>query len=309
MPGLFYNTIHRITQLKWSKIEALCHFTRGVARELKIKLPKRFYNYERNAMCKSILHYLDKENNCFNFNGILLPDISDDKEKLYILRIVFEDVLLIPVYYNDNYSKDFVKSIDKVMAEGPYGYTDSSFDVRVKPGDVVIDAGAWIGDFSAYAVYKGATCFAFEPTESTYEWLCKTRDINKDKGKIIPVKYGLGDTDEEIKINISSINSGANSLIRNMEDDPDHELIKVTTLDSFVKKNNIQKVDFIKADIEGYERNMLLGAQETLRNFAPKLVICTYHLPDDPEVLESIIKTANPQYKVVQLRNKLFASI
>jgi hypothetical protein len=69
----------------------------------------------------------------------------------------------------------------------------------------------------------------------------------------------------------------------------------------------LSQVDFIKSDIEGYERNLLLGAKNTLKKFAPKLAICTYHLPDDPQVLESIIKDANPDYKVVHLRHKLFA--
>ena len=68
-------------------------------------------------------------------------------------------------------------------------------------------------------------------------------------------------------------------------------------------------VDFIKADIEGYERYMLEGAQETLRRFAPKLALCTYHFPDDPEVLAALITKANPAYRIVQRRAKLYASV
>jgi hypothetical protein len=71
----------------------------------------------------------------------------------------------------------------------------------------------------------------------------------------------------------------------------------------------LERVDFIKADIEGAEREMLKGAAHVLKTFAPKLAICTYHLPDDPEVLEQIIKEANPNYKIVHLRHKLFATV
>ena len=40
-----------------------------------------------------------------------------------------------------------------------------------------------------------------------------------------------------------------------------NEYIQVTTLDKWVKENNVPRVDFIKADIEGAERLMLEGAQ------------------------------------------------
>jgi hypothetical protein len=80
-------------------------------------------------------------------------------------------------------------------------------------------------------------------------------------------------------------------------------------LDSFVEERGLARIDFIKADIEGAERDMLKGATRVLRDFAPKLAICTYHLADDPVVLEAIIKSANPGYKVVHLRHKLFASV
>ena len=87
------------------------------------------------------------------------------------------------------------------------------------------------------------------------------------------------------------------------------DVVETITLDDFVKKNNLERVDFIKADIEGFERNMLGGAQETLKNFAPKLALCTYHLPDDPEVMTKLIMQANPNYKIVYGKKKLYASI
>lgn len=85
--------------------------------------------------------------------------------------------------------------------------------------------------------------------------------------------------------------------------------MEITTVDAFVSTHNLPRVDFIKADIEGYERHMLEGAQETLKRFAPKLALCTYHLPDDPEVLASLIKQANPAYHIVQKRKKLYAAV
>ena len=86
-------------------------------------------------------------------------------------------------------------------------------------------------------------------------------------------------------------------------------MLSVTTIDAFVKENGILNIDFIKADIEGAERDMLYGARETLKYHAPKLAICTYHRADDPEILEKIIRDANPNYTIVQKRYKLYACV
>jgi FkbM family methyltransferase len=197
------------------------------------------------------------------------------------------------------------------MGEGPYGYVDGSFDVTVKKGDTVIDAGAWIGDFSAYAVSKGAVCYAFEPTEESFGILCDTAKLNNtdfvENGQIYAVKKGLGSSEYETNIIHNKDNSGANSVT--VKSGLNTEEISITTLDKFVEENKLERVDFIKADIEGSERDMLRGAVNILKNFAPKLAICTYHLSDDPFVLENIIREANPNYTVVHLRHKLFATV
>jgi FkbM family methyltransferase len=245
----------------------------------------------------------------FDFNGAKLPDVSDSINNMIILYNLFEGTFLINCYFNDNYDKSVVEKLDKCMSEGPYGYTDEKFDVTVKKDDVVIDAGAWIGDFSAYAASKGAISYAFEPTSSIFELLQKTAQLNNSV--IYPIKKGLDSSECEKSIYINENNSGSNTILLPNDTliNTATEMIQLTTLDKFVEENKLTKVDFIKADIEGAERYMLQGAKQTLKNFAPKLAICTYHLPDDPQVLEGLIKEANPDYTVVHLRHKLFAMV
>jgi FkbM family methyltransferase len=244
----------------------------------------------------------------FDFKGAKLPDISKYKE-MRELAAIFEDVLLVPCLFDDNYDKSIAHKVDRYTKEGAYGYRDGNFDVSVKKDDVVIDAGAWIGDFSAYTSSKGAIAYAFEPTKEIYDWLQQTKDLNEKAGggKIFTIPKALGDKNDEITISIETRSSGANSISMNRGEKG--ETIVVQTLDDFVKENKIEKVDFIKADIEGAERDLLRGATDVLRTYAPKLAICTYHLPDDRQVLEKIIKDANPAYKVVQMRHKLFAAV
>jgi len=52
---------------------------------------------------------------------------------------------------------------------------------------------------------------------------------------------------------------------------------------------------------------MLMGAQNILREFSSKIAICTYHLPDDPEVLQGLILNANPRYVVEHKWKKMYA--
>jgi FkbM family methyltransferase len=305
---LYQNTMIGLRYKGWTCVEAIAYFVKGVARELHI-VPEFFLKKFESFFYKK---WLKREDQIayFDFKGAKLPDVSDFPEKMRLLRYVFEDVFLIPCFYDDNHNKNIVEGLDQYMIEGPYGYSDDNFDVTIKKGDIVVDAGAWIGDFSAYAASKGAIAYAFEPVNDTFQWLCRTEELNNINGgggQIYPVKKGLGSSDCEIDIAINEENSGANSFV--FTQNKVKEKIAITTLDKFVEENKLERVDFIKADIEGAERDMLYGATNVLKTFAPKLAICTYHLPDDPEVLEKIIKDANPDYKIVHFRHKLFAAV
>jgi FkbM family methyltransferase len=295
---------------RWTMPEAIAYFIKGVARELHLA-PAFFLNlYTKTRISAFLRKWLKQDGDVsyFDICGAKFPDMSNDREKISIFCRIFEDTFLIPAYYHDNYHRSLMEILDKVMMEGPYGYTDGLFDITVKKDDIVIDVGAWIGDFSAYAVSKGATAYAFEPVQETFQWLCKTQSLNCSGGRIHPVQKGLGSSECEVNISIIENNSGANSMVITRCSDAS-ERILVTTLDRFVAENRLERVDFIKADIEGAEREMLKGAANVLKTFAPKLAICTYHLPDDPEILEKIIKDANPAYTVVHLRHKLFAAV
>ena len=297
---------------KWSLSETVFYFLRGIARELKISPDffQKIYVNERDRVFKQ--RYLRKKGSLsyFDFQGAKIPDVSQFEDKFRGLQMCFGDTFFFLCVCNDIYSKDNIEKYKVLLSgdggDGPYGYHDGNFNVTVSEGDIVIDAGAWIGDFSAYAANSNAYTYAFEPVKDTYEWLCKTANLNKN---IIPIKKGLGRINEKINISINGKESGSlgNSVV--FEHETKGEEVEIITLDTFVKDNQLNRVDFIKADIEGAERDMLLGAKETLAKFAPKLALCTYHLPDDPVVLEKIILEANPKYKIIHLEHKLFAMV
>ena len=247
------------------------------------------------------------KNGRYDFNGIYLPIIGN----VASMRSVYQDSLKIYTEGGDNYSYKIVDEMEKTLPEGSYCYVGPhDEDITVKHGYTVLDAGAWIGDFSAYASKKGAHAYAFEPSSNNIKLLEKTVEYNKGNGgQITIVPYGLGDKEEDLDFfeNDDEGNTGANTF--NIPSGKGNTRLRITTVDAFVEKNQLSRVDFIKSDIEGYERLMLKGAEKTLKKFGPILSICTYHYPDDPQILKDIILKANPRYNIIQRKMKLFAYI
>ena len=227
---------------------------------------------------------------------VRLPLIHNNRQEEFFFRYIFLDTFYSYMYMDDRYDEETYDYCDKFLPEGLYGLVNNKVNVTVEPRDVVIDVGSWIGDFASYAASaKKALVYAFEPSQNLFIELQKTAELNQG---IIPVQKALG---SNVQTSIDIAKGVDNSF--------SDEVFSVTTIDEFVHANNLTRVDFIKCDIEGNERHMLAGAQETLARFAPKLALCTYHLPDAPEVMAKLILQANPKYNIVQKCKKLFASV
>jgi len=240
--------------------------------------------YAGNSLSK-----LYRENNHLNINGILLPILTDNILKGNLITEFLD--FIYPYLYND-YSNN--------NGEGPYLY----HQVQIQKDDIVIDAGANMGMFSALASHLGGIVYAFEPVKEIREkYLEKTAQLNHDIN-IVPL--ALSNKTGIAEIYVNSNNLGGSSIMLQGQSGT-KEIIPTITLDDWVKQNNIPKVNFIKADIEGAERLMLEGAHWVLKTYAPKLAICTYHLPDDKEVLTNLILQANPNYKIEYAWKKLYA--
>lgn len=70
------------------------------------------------------------------------------------------------------------------------------------------------------------------------------------------------------------------------------------SIDDFVSDNAIDRVDFIKFDIEGEERNAIDGAVNTIRRDKPSMAVSIYHLPDDPFVISEKVLDICGDYKM-----------
>lgn len=217
------------------------------------------------------------------------------------------------IFIASGYLKKLILDKEKTIAcevlsllsvEGSY----ENEDVQIKKGDVIIDAGANMGIFSLYASDRANKIYAFEPQRKVLNILNHNIALNDMHKVITIVPFGLSDQNKDYMLNINPKEGHVSaSIIPKLTKNIDYEAITCITLDKWAFENNLKKIDFIKADIEGAERLMLRGSKNVLKEFAPRLSICTYHLPDDPLILEKIIKDANPKYQVKHSSHKLFA--
>lgn len=133
----------------------------------------------------------------------------------------------------------------------------------INEGDSIIDVGANIGCYSYGFLNKighegHIVCYECNPT--AFE--CLKYNLGK-YDNVMLFKIAIGDMTGNVKI-AEDINLGASHCYL----DPEGH-IPMRTIDSF----NLQKVDFIKIDAEGWELHILRGAAETIKKFHPKLYI------------------------------------
>ena len=171
-----------------------------------------------------------------------------------------------------------------------------------------IDVGGFIGDSAlVFTEYTDGKIFSFEAVNKNYEYMLKTIDLNNCKN-IVPHKLALGSKDEELEVRVhgsastmtpdSPVGFRENAII---------EKIKVTTLDSFVEKNNVD-VGLIKVDIEGYEQEFLKGAEQTIRKLRPTMLLSIYHNSSDFFNIKPIVDSWNLGY-TFKIQQPLFGHL
>jgi len=130
---------------------------------------------------------------------------------------------------------------------------------------------------------------AFEPDSKLFEIL-KERFGNNPQ--ITLINAGVFDTNGEILF--SNTGDGSSHVITDNKQDNIICRIQTKTIDSL----GLERVSFIKMDIEGAELNALKGAEKTILKDKPKLAICIYHSLEDMISIAEYIHKLIPEYKL-----------
>ena len=166
----------------------------------------------------------------------------------------------------------------------------------VRRGDIVLDCGANIGEFTRRALLRGAgLVVAIEPSPRTVDALRRNLDVEIRMGRVVVYPKGVWDRDAELELSIDEQDSGSNSLVLSPKAGSKIR-VPLTTIDKIVAELKLPRVDFIKMDIEGAEKRALAGGGETIRHFRPRMSLSTEHLPDDATAIPAVVKSIEPRY-------------
>ncbi|WP_459862214.1 FkbM family methyltransferase [Endothiovibrio diazotrophicus] len=170
--------------------------------------------------------------------------------------------------------------IDSIALSLSAGHYLRGGELAIEPGSVVLDIGAFCGDSAAlFASVEGdGTVYAFEPGEVFARPL---RVLAALYPNVVPVPSFISDRDEGEA--------------------------RIESVDGFVRRMGLERVDFIKMDIEGEEIRAIDGAVETIGRFRPNLAICIYHRAEHLWKIPLMIKARWPEYRLfVEHREDVF---
>lgn len=168
----------------------------------------------------------------------------------------------------------------------------------VRKGDVVLDCGANVGVFVQQSLERGASkVIAVEIAPDNVE--CLRRNFVKEiqEGRVIVYPKGVWNKDDVLTLNLPE-NEAAASVVMKPQTAVEGPKVPLTTIDKLVAELKLERIDFIKMDIEGAEVEALEGARETLRRWRPRMALAAYHQPGDPVDIPKMARAAVPDYKV-----------
>ena len=160
--------------------------------------------------------------------------------------------------------------------------------VCIRPGDLVVDAGASEGFFTRYALQKGANVLAFEPVPITADCLARTfaYEIANNRVKVFKVALDAGAGWR--RLDVAGDTLGSSFAEDGIE-------VPAMPLDEILRDT---KVDFIKMDIEGAEVDALTGASRLIARNKPRLAIAVYHTLEGAKRVMQLITAIRADYAV-----------
>ena len=158
---------------------------------------------------------------------------------------------------------------------------------RVAPNDVVVDCGAAEGLFALQSSLVAQHVYAIEPFREFFECLTETF---KGSSNVTVTQCCAAESDGVSRLYVDGFGS-SQAQIKTTQSEP----TTLRSLDSLF--GNLENpVTYIKADIEGFELEMLHGARAVIKKSKRRIALTTYHAANDVGEIERFLSSLRPDY-------------
>lgn len=141
----------------------------------------------------------------------------------------------------------------------------------IPDGGIIIDAGSNIGNHAVFFqhYFKPKKMYCFEPQQLAFDTLQRNIELNAKGGDVAAVQAMLGAQEGRGAVSTYKPGNQGGATFAPSEDGER----PMTTLDSALKKTERAKVSFLKIDVEGFQAEVLRGADDILKSAKPVLWI------------------------------------
>lgn len=179
-----------------------------------------------------------------------------------------------------------------------YRYKSELTEVGVKPGDIVVDGGGCWGDTALYfanACGPDGQVHVFEFSRDNIKLLMENVSNNPHLQSQIHLQANAMWDKSDLQITFSENGPSTRPIVDSSEGGGGGVTLSI---DDWFQRSSMDKVDFIKLDVEGSEERCLIGAKNSISKFKPRLAVAVYHSLNDFVVLPKLIDQMNPDYKL-----------
>ena len=173
----------------------------------------------------------------------------------------------------------------KKLYEDPFWVLAQQRPELFANGDV-LDVGANIGYTASVfsrALKPGSKVYAFEPDRSSYDLLVEVIR-RKSLTTVEALNMAVGSSNGYLEFWHNQEHSADHRVVTEQfkssrPDAKEFSKVAVTTVDAFVRSHDLEKISFIKIDVQGYELAVCEGMKDTLERF-PALFVCFEYSPE-----------------------------
>lgn len=249
-------------------------------RRIRILLYWLFYD-KNNIGLKELFSFMIKP----KVDKIAKRYIRDINTKDSFYEIIFTEIPY-KLFWPNKFSVDGINQITAETFDKKDWHYYQYKTTTIENNEVLLDIGTAEGLFPLTVIDKCDHIYMVEPSKIFTNSLGKTFELFKHKTTII--NTAVGSKDDEVYFNEDSLEGQVS------EGNNGNNKISLKKIDTIFQD---KKISYLKADIEGFEYEMLLGAKETIRNNKPKIAITTYHKENNPKEIIELIRSYVPEYK------------